>query len=345
MLLTAALWSGIFTLGASGTEKQVATSPPAAALRLADLLKVQATVQESLTKVRPAVVAIQTGDGTASGVIINAEGLILTAAHVAEKPGRNLRVILEDGKAVTGKTLGLDSTTDAALMQIVPDTKEKEKDKTKAKGREPEKKTVWPFVNVSRDVGKTQPGSWCYALGHPGGFDKDRGVVLRVGKVVKQSANVLQTDCVLMGGDSGGPLLNLQGEVIGIHSQIWEGRDENMHVSMAPFLRSWDQMKSSQVIRVWSTGCGGYLGIATQMNDKGWLEVLDVLSGSPAEKAGLVTGDAILRFNEELMTEQPQFSAAVRARAPGDDIRLRIRRADVEREVQVILGTMPKEEG
>ncbi len=290
-------------------------------------LDVQEKVQSLLPKVRPAVVAIFTGDGTASGVIMSEDGLVLTAAHVAERPGRELRVILEDGSVVKATTLGLDKTTDAALMQI----------------NESERK--WPHVNVSRQVIKAQPGEWCFALGHPGGFDESRGVVLRVGRIVKQTANSLQTDCVLMGGDSGGPLFDLNGDVIGIHSLIWEGRNENMHVSMAPFLRSWDDMKSSLVIRTWGIGSGGYLGVATEMNAKGALEVVDVIAGSPSEKAGLKNGDIILALNGEPVTGLPQFTHAVRAQAAGEEVRLRLRSLTDERDVKIKLGARPKDEG
>lgn len=290
-------------------------------------LKLQENVQSLLPKVRPAVVAIFTGDGTASGVIMSEDGLILTAAHVAERPGRELRVILEDGTVVQATTLGLDKTTDAALMQL-NDTERK-----------------WPHVKVSRQVIKAQPGEWCFALGHPGGFDEKRGVVLRVGRIVKQTANSLQTDCVLMGGDSGGPLFDLNGDVIGIHSLIWEGRNENMHVSMAPFLRSWDEMKGSHVIHTWGIGSGGYLGIGTEMNAKGALEVVEVIAGSPSEKAGIKTGDVILSLNGEAITDLPQFTHAVRVRPAGEEVQLRLRNVSAERDVKITLGIRPKEEG
>lgn len=304
-----------------------AAQAPAGETGMPAIQRVQKTVQALLPQVRPAVVAILTGDGTASGVIMNADGLVLTAAHVAERPGRTLQVVLDDGSVVQGLTLGLDKTTDAALLQLR------------------DSKRRWPHVAVSRQVSHARPGDWCFALGHPGGFDKSRGVVLRVGRVIKQTANSLQTDCVLMGGDSGGPLFNLQGEVIGVHSLIWEARDENMHVSMAPFLRAWEDMKSSRVIHVWSTGSGGYLGVATALNAGGGLEVLDVLAGSPSAQAGLKAGDVILSLDGEAMTEQAQFSNAVRMRAAGDRVRLGLRSPGGPREITVQLGTRPKEEG
>jgi len=259
-------------------------------------------------------------------VIISADGLLLTAAHVPGGPGKDMRVILEDGSVTTAKSLGLDKTTDAALAQL----KQREK--------------PWPFVKLSREVIQAQPGEWCFALGHPGGFDKSRGPVLRVGKIIKQTANSLHTDCVLMGGDSGGPLFNFTGEVIGIHSQIWENRDQNVHVSMAPFLRSWEAMQKSQVIKVWGVGAGGYLGVATVMSDDVELEVADVIDDSPAQKAGVRAGDVILSVNDDAMTDQQQFTATVRSKAAGDTLKIRLRSGGKERELAVKLAQKPQED-
>lgn len=292
---------------------------------LAGLLKVQAQVQKHLPQLRRSLVAIQTGGGTASGVIISSTGLILTAAHVVNRPGREMRVVLDDGSVTSATSLGLDQATDAALAQL--------KDRSKS----------WPSVNLNREISQAQPGEWCFALGHPGGFDKSRGAVLRVGKIIKQTANSLHSDCVLMGGDSGGPLFNLAGEVIGIHSQIWENRDQNVHVSMAPFLRSWDAMQASQVIKTWGTGAGGYLGVATRMSDAVELEVADVIEGSPAQKAGVLVGDVILGVNEDAMTDQQQFTTAIKARAAGDLVTLRLRSDGRVRQVPVTLAQKPKQ--
>jgi serine protease Do len=315
-----AIASGVFAAG--GADKNAAPKAD-----IATLLRIQNDVQKLLPQVRPALVAIQSGGGTASGVIISADGLLLTAAHVPGDPGKEMRVILDDGSITTAKSLGLDKTTDAALARL------------KSRGK------PWPFVNLSREVVKAQPGEWCFALGHPGGFDKARGAVLRVGKIIKQTANSLHTDCVLMGGDSGGPLFNFNGEVIGIHSQIWENRDQNVHVSMAPFLRSWDAMQKSQVIKVWGVGAGGYLGVATVMNDDVELEVADVIESSPAQKAGVRAGDVILSVNGDSMTDQQQFSATVRARAAGDTLKLKLRSNGKEREISVKLAQKPQDEG
>jgi serine protease Do len=114
---------------------------------------------------------------------------------------------------------------------------------------------------------------------------------------------------------------------------------------MAPFLRSWDAMQNSQVIKIWGVGAGGYLGVATVMNDDVELEVVDVLDRSPARSAGVKTGDIILSVNGEAMTDQQQFSATVRARAAGDTLKLKLRSEGREREIAVKLAHKPQEEG
>lgn len=304
-----------------GTEAGGLDSGPAS---VGELLKIQAQVQSQLDSVAPALVAIQSNDGAASGVIVSPDGLVMTATHVTGEPGRKVTIRLADGRPMQCKTLGVDKTTDAALMRIESDRKN------------------WPHVPLCRDLRQAKAGTWCFALGHPGGFDRARGPVLRVGRVLKQTANALQTDCVLMGGDSGGPLLNLNGEIIGIHSQIYEGRDQNMHVSVAPFLRSWDSLKQSSVVRAWSSGVGGWLGVATTVSPKAELEVADVAKGSPAERAGLRSGDIIVSLDGETMLDQPQFSTAISSRPAGEKVSLRVRDQSGDRLVEIQLGRRPE---
>ena len=299
---------------------------------LAELLQVQKLVSSALPQARRALVALETRDGAASGVIVSAEGLVLTAAHVVcdgkkhPAPGMRLTVYLSDSDTATmGTALGMDVATDAAMIQL--DGKRKD----------------WPFVELHRDTTDVQPGTWCFALGHPGGFDAKRGDVLRVGRIIKTTPNGLQSDCVLMGGDSGGPLFDLQGDLIGIHSQIWEGRDQNVHVSLAPYLRSWDVMKESEVVRQWAQGSGGWLGLATREANDGTIEVADVADKSPAARAGLRSGDTLVSLDKRPVKTQSQFSAAIRARTVGDSVVLLVRNRSGERIVTVKLTPRPEE--
>ena len=296
---------------------------------LQELLDVQQAVKKALPVVRRAMVALETHDVAASGVIVTPGGLILTAAHVVTKPGaeakpgQQFKVILSDGQETTGTALGMDTATDAAMIQI-------------AGGR-----VDWPFVDLNRNAAAAQPGQWCFALGHPGGYDLFRGEVLRVGKVLKTTANSLQTDCVLMGGDSGGPLFSIAGELIGIHSQISEGRDQNVHVSLTPFFRSWEAMKESRVVRVWDQGGGGWLGVATRVGDDGLLQVDQVAPNSPAARAGMRSGDTVVSFDGRPLRDRPNFSAMVNARAAGDPVVLVVRNRSGERILTMKLAPRP----
>ncbi len=298
---------------------------------LTDLVEVQHEVQQALPHVRPALIALETATGAASGVIVSPEGLVLTAAHVsnegAESPhaGRKLKAMLATGETVMATSLGFDLATDAAMLQLDG------------------KRTNWPFVSLQRSE-RPKPGDWCFALGHPGGHDRERGDVVRVGKVLKVMPNGLQSDCVLMGGDSGGPLFGINGELIGIHSQIWEGRDQNVHVSMVPFLRSWDAMKDGAVIREWGHGAGGWLGVVTRVNEQdSSLEVGEVAANSPAARAGLRAGDTIVTVDGKPLATQADFAAAISSRAAGDPLVMVLRNRSGERIMTIKLGHRPKE--
>ena len=300
----------------------LATLP--AATSLDELLGVQKKVQSALTDARRAVVAIECHGGTASGVIVTPGGLVLTAAHVTGGAGKLVKITLYDGRTVEGKSLGLDTATDAAMVQM------------------PTPARAWPWMPVSRDVRALQIGDWCFDVAHPGGFDKSRGSVVRVGKILKIASNMVQTDCVLMGGDSGGPLFNLAGEVIGVNSQIWRGRDQNQHVSMNPFLRSWDALRKGSEIHVWELGAGGWAGISTEVKGV-QLCIAAMAPGSPAQKAGLKEGEAILTLDNKAMATPADFSSALRTHAAGELITLKVRGGEGERIVEVKLGRKPSE--
>jgi serine protease Do len=308
----------------------VLSSVPCSAGTLTELAAVQSQVQAALPHVRPALLALRTATGSASGVIVTPEGLVLTATHVTvdgdedPKPGKRLKAWLTSGRLVMTTVLGVDTATDAALLKLDGE------------------RTDWPFVSMQR-AEKPLAGDWCFALGHPGGYDPSRGDVLRVGRILKVMPNGLQTDCVLMGGDSGGPLFSLDGTLIGIHSQIWEGRDQNVHVSMTPFLRSWNAMKDGAIVREWGRGAGGWLGVITRVGAAGELEVAEVAAESPAARAGLRAGDHLFSLDGQRTSTAMDFSNRLAARAAGDAIVLSVRNRSGERLLTIRLGQRPKD--
>ena len=194
----------------------------------ADLLAIQAKLQAALPKAKTAVVALESGGGAGSGIIVSEDGLVLTAAHVSGKPGREVRIVLPDGRRVPAVTMGGSEISDSGMCKI------------KEEGK-------WPFVPMA-EKGKAKIGDWCFALGHPGGFDEKRGIVTRIGRIINKRHSTLRTDCRLLGGDSGGPLFNLDGEVIGIHSRIAMSDDENFHAPIESYLEHWDLFQKGESI-------------------------------------------------------------------------------------------------
>ena len=127
-------------------------------------------------------------------------------------------------------------TVDAGMIQI---TSPRRKD---ARGR----KKPWPYVKIGEST-TLKAGHWCLALGHPGGYQLDRLPVLRLGRILAARANLLVSDCTLVGGDSGGPLIDLDGKVIGIHSRIGGSLTANVHVPIEQFRQGWKRMAKAEV--------------------------------------------------------------------------------------------------
>jgi hypothetical protein len=204
-------------------EGDKASATPAT---VADLKVMQAQVQAALKKALPATVGIRVGGTTGSGVIVSADGYVLVSGQVSGEPNRRCTIILADGREVRGKTLGANAVVDSGLIQITD------------KGK-------WDFVEMG-DSARLRPGQWCIALGHPGGVKKGRTPVVRLGRVLHSARALIQTDCTLVGGDFGGPLFDLDGKVIGIHSRIGPAITANFHVPVNTYRETWDRLAKGE---------------------------------------------------------------------------------------------------
>jgi serine protease Do len=191
---------------------------------IADLRSIEQRVRTVVARVSPAVVAVQIAEGSGSGVVISADGLVLTAGHVCGQPNRDVRFAFPDGKTARGKTLGTDVESDTGLLKITTPG-------------------VWPCAPVG-DLERARVGDWVLALGHPGGFDARRSLVVRLGRIIRRTPWTMQTDCTISPGDSGGPLFDMYGRVIGIHSFISTSMAENFHVPITEFYDTWDELVS-----------------------------------------------------------------------------------------------------
>jgi len=287
-----------------------------------DLIAIQDALVENLARVRKATVSISLGEGFGSGVIVSADGLVLTAAHVTAAVGKELTVILNDGTRLQAISMGLVSNTDAAMMRIT-------------------ESGDYPYVEINKN-NDYRLSHWVMALGHSGGFDEERGPVVRLGRILKDSETTFHTDCKVIGGDSGGPLFDLNGELIGIHSRVSKSMEQNMHVPMREYIKNWKSMKEDEFL-----GDGpfakrpvkgtGFLGVSTMETDDGLL-IKKVGKNSAAEKAGLKTGDVICKVNDREITLKTELKDELKQMAADQTITITILRNKQLEKVKVKLG-------
>jgi serine protease Do len=258
-------------------------------------------VQELLKKIRPATVSVSGG----SGVVINEEGYILTVAHVNRNAGRRVRITFPDGKQAWGETLGNHHPLDAGLIKIVSDGD-------------------FPYVEMA-DSSETKIGEWCLAVGFPVSFSRGKEPASRLGRVLTNRSGVMVSDCMIMGGDSGGPLFDLNGKVIGISSRVSGSLNSNMHVPVNVYKQYWDRMDSGDDIRSERDPNRGYLGIRGPTNQTP-PEIDEIVSGSAAGKAGLKVGDVVVEINDKKVESFRQVGEALSGKRAGDSITMMIRR-------------------
>jgi serine protease Do len=290
-----------------------------------DLEVIQTALIAALPQTRAATVCIELKQGSGTGVIVSPEGLVLTAAHVTGGVGKKVTMILEDGTKLKGKTLGLNSEKDAAMIQIVDD----------------EEKT-FPFVEIDRDD-STRLGDWVFALGHSGGFDKDRGLVVRLGRIVRIANSTFQSDCILIGGDSGGPLFDLGGKLTGINSRVGAEVQENMHVPMSAFIEDWDAMLKGEFVgegpfAKQPVKGSGFLGLASDARPEGGIVVTKVGRETPAENAGIKEGDVILKLNGTEVASREDLQNLLKELAADDEITLEMIRDGKNETLTLNLG-------
>jgi serine protease Do len=294
-----------------------------------DLKDIQNQVKKIVDRVMPSIVGLQIGQAQGSGVIIDKEGHILTAAHVSGEAGRKVSIILPDGRRLKGVTLGANIAIDSGLVQITqPDAK-------------------FPFVETGHSA-ELKKGQWVIAIGHPGGYQQGRQPVVRVGRVLEANGKVVRTDCALVGGDSGGPLFDMHGQVIGIHSRIGGSITFNIHVPVDTYTETWERLAGSEV---WGNPFNflgkvkpaePFLGVRPDPDAK-LFRVLTVTAGSPADKAGLRSDDVILKVDNRDIASVNDFDAVLRGKAPGNQVTLEVRRGDELLSITVTLGKRPVE--
>jgi serine protease Do len=294
-----------------------------------DLKVIQTQVKSVLEKVLPCTVGLQVNSKSGqswqgSGVIVREDGYILTAGHVSGEPDSEVTVILPDGKKLKAKSLGADNGIDSGLIKITADGK-------------------YPFVEMGHsDTTSVKLGDWCVCVGHPGGYKEGRSPVVRVGRILANNANHLQSDCTMVGGDSGGPLFDMDGKVIGINSRIGLTISSNIHVPVDTFRKDWDRLAKGEVWggRSYGNANGPYLGFKLE-SPKDDTTVTTVDKNSPAEKAGLQVGDVILTFDGQAVKNSDQLRPLVRKKKPGDEVEMEIQRGSETKKLKLTVAKRP----
>lgn len=283
---------------------------------------IQQQVQQVSKQAMPATVGVVVGHGAGSGVIINAEGLVLTAGHVIGKAGRRATLLLPDGRQLIGKTLGVNHEIDAGMVQIENPPAD------------------LPFLPVATEMPKV--GEWVITTGQPGGIEDDRSPPLRLGRVLGSGEDWICSDCTLVGGDSGGPLINLRGEVLAVHSSIGPEIVHNFHIPVVEIQKGWKRLLAGEVWgdnleEVVSWEMRPFMGISGQTK-AGQCLIDRVFSGLPADEAGVLTGDIIQRIDGVPISSFEEVSKKVMQSRPGQKLRLTIERDGETRTIEVVLA-------
>jgi serine protease Do len=265
--------------------------------------------------------------GVGSGFILNADGLVLTNAHVVEGADE-VFVTLTDKREFKARIIGADKRTDVAVVKI------------EANGL--------PTVRLG-DVSKLKVGEWVIAIGSPFGLENTvtAGIVSAKARDTGDFLPFIQTDVAINPGNSGGPLINMRGEVVGINSQIYSRSGGFMGISFAipidEVTRVADQLRSSgRVIR-------GRIGVQIDQVTKEVAEsiglgkpmgalVRSVEPGSPAEKAGVEAGDIITKFEGRPIEKAGDLPRTVAGAKPGQRASLQVFRRGNYRDLVVTVG-------
>ncbi len=268
--------------------------------------------------------------GQGSGFLISEDGYIVTNNHVVQDTSE-IHVVLNDGREFPGKVIGKDSSTDVALIKI------------DAKGL--------PYLTLG-DSSNLEVGQWVIAIGNPFGLQASLtvGVVSAKGRNNLDIARIedfIQTDAAINQGNSGGPLIDLSGKVIGMNTAIASNSGGYMGIGFAiP-----SNIAKNIVDQLLATGSvsRGYLGVSLQKVDadiahafelskpEGAL-IADIMRGSPAEKYGLKQGDIILKYNNQPVENISSFRNSIALMQPGTKLNLAILRDKKAIEMPIEVG-------
>lgn len=271
--------------------------------------------------------------GVGSGFIISADGYILTNNHVVAK-SNGIFVTMTSGKEYKAKIIGTDARTDVALLKI-------------------DAKDLTPLP--IGDSTKLKKGQWVLAIGSPFGLDSTvtSGIVSAINRDTGDYLPFIQTDVAVNPGNSGGPLIDLAGQVVGVNSQIISQSGGFMGISLAipidEVMRVVAQLKEHGKVTRGRIGVqigpvSAEVGKAIGLDNSEGAMVSNVEQGGPADNAGVRSGDVIIKFDGKTIKHMTDLPRIVGATKPGKQVPMEVWRKGKAVTLQVKVGDMPSAE-
>ncbi len=259
-----------------------------------------------------------------SGFIISEDGYIVTNLHVIEKATK-INVVLANDDEYDANVVGVDKKSDVALLKINPDIK------------------LSPVVIGDSD--KVRVGDWILAIGNPFGLGGSltAGIISAKSRDIEVGPydNFLQTDASINQGNSGGPMFNLQGEVIGVNSAIFSDTGLSQGIGFASPINQvmWvvNQLKQTGEVK------RGYIGAMLQSEDGAGI-ISSLKNGGPAMKQGLEVGDKIVKFNGKDVKNIKNLSREIAQTKVGENVEIVLQRNNQQIIKNIIIEEQPQEQ-
>jgi putative serine protease PepD len=281
----------------------------------------------------PSVASVRTSQGSGTGFLVDSNGTIVTNAHVVGD-NKQVQVRFNDkGQYHDAQVLSVDASTDLAAVKVSA---------SDAQGIRP--------LELA-DSGSAQVGDSVVAIGYPLGLDRTAtaGIVSGLDRRIDSPNGfsidkVIQTDAAVNPGNSGGPLLNAKGQVIGVNSQIATaagGGEGNVGIAFAIPSNTVKQVLPS--LESGSAPQHAYLGLKTTQPQSGnGALIAETTAGGPSERVGLRQGDVVTDVGGQSISSPDDVAAAIASNKPGDKVRVTVKRNGSERSFEVTLGQRPE---
>lgn len=290
-----------------------------------DLKDLQEKVRDIVESVQPATVALNSERTGAwgSGVVVDPSGRILTAAHMVQG-SKKMAVVFPDGTESVATVLGANRTKDTAMLQI-------------------DEVGKYPSVSMG-DSDVLEVGDFLVAMGHAGGHDALRKPPIRFGRLLsKNVGGFFSSDCTLIGGDSGGPIFDLEGKLVGINSSIGHDWSANNHAGLSALKADWERLEAGEIwgslsVNPLANNDSPVLGVAIVGGTQQGVLLGFVIPGSSAQRAGIRKGDIVVSVDGNAVKTGSQLLVEINRFRPGQKLTLEILRGSTLIELYVVLA-------